>query len=94
MAWIDASVAPPGDGDVLLTCDHLGCYFLATYFDGKWDTVDMKPINVAYWMELPQCPPAAFEDLDVEFLAEPFKPLPPLNGDMRAWAQELFRKQT
>lgn len=43
MKWINASDHPPTDGDVLLTCDHQGCYFLATYSDGTWDTVEMKP---------------------------------------------------
>ena len=71
MKWINASDHPPPDGDVLLTCDHQGCYFLATYFDGRWDTVEMKPVHVAYWMELPPCP-AGVGDVDDDLPMEAF----------------------
>ncbi len=94
MKWINATDKPPGDGDVLLICDHHGCYFLATYFDGNWDTVDMKPVNAAYWMELPPCP-AAVLDADADLFEEPFVADPPVsvNSDMRVWAEALHDKE-
>ena len=70
MKWINAENELPADDDVVLIWDHQGCYFLASYFEGQWDTVDMKPVTVAYWMRLPACP-AAVDDLSADVFEDP-----------------------
>jgi len=50
---------------VVLASDRHGAYFVATYFKGSWETVEMKPLEVCYWMEIPPLPVGseAIEDL-------------------------------
>jgi len=59
MDWIHVDEACPAEGDVVLASDRHGAYFVATYFKRRWETVEMKPIDVSYWMEIPSLPNTA-----------------------------------
>ena len=56
MNWVSVHDACPAEGDVVLVCDRHGAYFVATYFKGCWETVEMKRIEVCYWTEISPTP--------------------------------------
>ncbi len=57
--WMRACEQVPDDGEIVLACDDQGVYFIASYVMGHWESMEMQPLDVAWWMELP--PPPALE---------------------------------
>ncbi|MCC7413728.1 MAG: hypothetical protein IT495_19095 [Gammaproteobacteria bacterium] len=54
--WNDTGACLPNDGDLVLVCDRHGVYHVVSYIDGRWETMELRPVDVVYWAELPGPP--------------------------------------